>query len=371
MLRSLWICGIAVMLPWAAVAQADDKAEVRKFQVGPLKVEVHANAKDTSGGPVQVEVEPADPITPSDYWIGLACRPVPGALRAKRELPEGEGILVIEIVPDSPAAKAGIERGDVLLRAGKKPLGSIRDLIDAIDAANGVKLTLKVNRAGKVEKLTVTPEKRLKDVWPDHFVPIPGNADGQNLLELLGRMPSGWAGRGPMRFRFFHPGTILPPDAAVRPPLPENMTVIITRKGAEPAKIEVRQAGEKWKVTENELDELPKKVRRHVERMLGRMPARWSVKVPAPADVPWFDFVPDWAVPGHPDGPAGEWKKVPSLDSLQRRMEQRFEDMKPRFEAMKKRFEAMNRRIEELRESIEGMRERPKDKPPKDEPDRV
>ena len=43
--------------------------------------------------------------------------------------------MIAAVVPESPAAKAGIEPGDVIVKAGKKSLVQVQELIDAVEAA--------------------------------------------------------------------------------------------------------------------------------------------------------------------------------------------------------------------------------------------
>ena len=65
-------------------------------------------------------------------------------MRAAVGLPERDGLLVRGVVEDSPAGRAGIERGDLLVAASGSPLSSIDDLFDALE--NGGTLTLGVLR---------------------------------------------------------------------------------------------------------------------------------------------------------------------------------------------------------------------------------
>ncbi len=48
------------------------------------------------------------PTPSADRWIGIAVGPVPDTLRAHVPLPAGTGIMVEQIIPDGPAAKAGL-----------------------------------------------------------------------------------------------------------------------------------------------------------------------------------------------------------------------------------------------------------------------
>src|SRR3954470_24784378 len=67
-------------------------------------------------------------------------------MRAAVGLPDREGLLVRGVVEDSPAARAGLERGDLLVAAAGTPLTSPDDLFEALEAA-GTELTLRVLRA--------------------------------------------------------------------------------------------------------------------------------------------------------------------------------------------------------------------------------
>jgi serine protease Do len=66
-------------------------------------------------------------------------------LRAAVGLPERDGLLVRGVVEDSPAGRAGIERGDLLVAAAGKELRVIDDLFDALDAETTT-FTLRVVR---------------------------------------------------------------------------------------------------------------------------------------------------------------------------------------------------------------------------------
>ena len=71
--------------------------------------------------------------------LGVALAPARHArrLRSAVGLPEREGLLVRGIVAGSPAERAGLERGDLIVHAGGRPLASVDDLFDALDAAGG------------------------------------------------------------------------------------------------------------------------------------------------------------------------------------------------------------------------------------------
>jgi serine protease Do len=74
--------------------------------------------------------------------LGIALAPARAArrMRAAVGLPERDGLLVRGVVGDSPAAKAGVERGDLLVGVNGNPLSSVDELFDALEAGGGLSL---------------------------------------------------------------------------------------------------------------------------------------------------------------------------------------------------------------------------------------
>ena len=58
------------------------------------------------------------------------------------------------VVDGSPAARAGLERGDLLVRAGDRALAGMDDLFDALDAA-GDTLAVAVVRGTEERELDI------------------------------------------------------------------------------------------------------------------------------------------------------------------------------------------------------------------------
>jgi serine protease Do len=75
---------------------------------------------------------------PTRRRLGIAVAPPHVARRLRRSvgLPEATGVLVRAVEEDSPAARAGLERGDLLVELGGKPLERIDDLYAALDGGS-------------------------------------------------------------------------------------------------------------------------------------------------------------------------------------------------------------------------------------------
>jgi serine protease Do len=89
-------------------------------------------------------------------WLGVQIQPVTQEVAESLGLGSDHGALVATVVADSPAAKAGIRAGDVILRAGGKEVEDFRELSRIIAGIPvGTKLKIEVSRAGSREELPV------------------------------------------------------------------------------------------------------------------------------------------------------------------------------------------------------------------------
>lgn len=74
---------------------------------------------------------------------------------AVTDLPSDEaGVLVVEVQPQSPAAHAGVRRGDIIRKVGSKPATSAEEFVTLITETQG-KLALLVDREGRTVYLVV------------------------------------------------------------------------------------------------------------------------------------------------------------------------------------------------------------------------
>ena len=80
--------------------------------------------------------------------LGIAIAPGHVARRMRRAvgLPDAEGLLIHEVTEASPAARAGLAPGDLIVAAAGRPVTTIDDLFDALQAASGGAVELNVVR---------------------------------------------------------------------------------------------------------------------------------------------------------------------------------------------------------------------------------
>jgi Peptidase family M48 len=138
-------------------------------------------------------------VSPVTGIIGIDRQSLPVDLRpvAQRLYGVTDGILVIDVVPNSPAADAGIQSRDVITGAatgkGVMPSGwswsalTIPDLVKVIETSGGNPITLLMRRTGTVSPLIITPR-----VGCNYSIEVMSNddfnafADGRRIVVYTG-----------------------------------------------------------------------------------------------------------------------------------------------------------------------------------------
>jgi S1-C subfamily serine protease len=96
-------------------------------------------------------------------FIGVAVQPVAlsASLVKQHGLARDSGLLIVSVADGSPAEKAGVFVGDVLLEGNAKALSRPTDLLDALSSVgSGDSIKLKYLRGGAVKSGSVTPSDR-------------------------------------------------------------------------------------------------------------------------------------------------------------------------------------------------------------------
>jgi membrane-associated protease RseP (regulator of RpoE activity) len=84
-------------------------------------------------------------------WLGVQLQALNGDLREAMDMDEGaDGVLIAEVVEDSPADDAGLEDGDVVIALDGKEVTSVKRLVAAIrDRSPGDRVKIEVLRDGR------------------------------------------------------------------------------------------------------------------------------------------------------------------------------------------------------------------------------
>jgi serine protease Do len=89
-------------------------------------------------------------------YLGVTIQNLTPELAKQFGLSQGGGALVGDVTPDSPGAKAGIQKGDAIMQLNDQPVADVSDLRNQISqSAPGTSVTLKIFRDGTASDVTV------------------------------------------------------------------------------------------------------------------------------------------------------------------------------------------------------------------------
>ena len=115
-----------------------------------------AVAKERNQNKTTTESKPTDKTTNAGY-IGVYMQDLTDDVRSGLDLKADRGVLVSGVEEDSPAARAGIEEGDVIVRVNGSSVSSPGDLRDTIRGiAPGREASVEFVRDGGTRTVTVT-----------------------------------------------------------------------------------------------------------------------------------------------------------------------------------------------------------------------
>jgi len=253
---------------------------------------------------------------PNPYWIGISAEP--------RE--KGGGLVIENVIPESPAQKAGLQVGDVIKEVQGKGINQLEELVQAITQSNGKALKIVVAREGVLKPFAVIPEKSAARWRADQFREEGNERGGLRILLKEGKEEQdgddddnededwddededegddddddehrGLKRSGTFQFRVpeakggvqfqIHPGhpggtmggmMLHGPGGFAGPAhhaahaggLPDDMEVTITKRGSKPAVITVTQGVKMWQTDETEMHILPPQALAYASRSLGK-----------------------------------------------------------------------------------------------------
>jgi serine protease DegQ len=94
-------------------------------------------------------------------FVGLEPAPITPEIAAQLGIDRTTGVVVRDVVPDGPAANAGILPGDVLIRMGDRELERVEDFLDEVRARKpGDRVSITLLRGGREQQVEVTLVER-------------------------------------------------------------------------------------------------------------------------------------------------------------------------------------------------------------------
>jgi membrane-associated protease RseP (regulator of RpoE activity) len=249
-------------------------------EVKESKTESRIEIRSAGGASGSETLQSPSEKSAKSYRLGLKLEAIHPLVKEQLGL-EG-GVSVVEVVPESPAAKAKLKARDIILSVGSNAINQPADMQGVLAACGGKALELKFLRGGKENQLNITPE-----LSPELGAAIEGLPAGQlsekmlgDVQELLKKLNQDGLD---LDIEMFGPGIIVQSQSSSK--MPENLQIAITKNGNEPAKITVKQNDKTWDITEDKIDELPEELRPHVRSMLGNKITLGDLNAELPGDI--------------------------------------------------------------------------------------
>jgi S1-C subfamily serine protease len=162
-----------------------------------LEVKVVRDGKEHTIA-VRLGEAPANPVVavtpPAGAFLGVLSEKLTAENRKQLGVKTEHGVVVTQVLPDSPAATAGLHNDDVITHVGKDAVNSPEQLRDAIRKAGiGNEVVLKVARGGQEmelkARLQATPAgadlPRMPELLDGH-----GQLFGPGFLQGLEKLPA-------------------------------------------------------------------------------------------------------------------------------------------------------------------------------------
>lgn len=143
---------------------------------------------------------------PQETWLGVMLGSIPPMLRSQLSpmIPDRQGVMVTSVEEQSPAAKSGLKRHDVILKMDDQKIYSARQLAELVRAtAPNTRINLTVVHQAKVKNVPVTlashalPDYGWRQPRPfadrHHAMPGPGSRHAPGR----GHLPPGAQGNNP------------------------------------------------------------------------------------------------------------------------------------------------------------------------------
>ncbi len=97
-------------------------------------------------------------------WLGVSIQDVTSDLASSLKIDEHSGVVVADVVGESPAGRAGIEEGDVILSLDGKPAGSVAQFRNRVSRLTpGDRVAVDVLREGDRKKFDIKLEEKPED----------------------------------------------------------------------------------------------------------------------------------------------------------------------------------------------------------------
>ncbi|MFO1001280.1 MAG: PDZ domain-containing protein [Planctomycetaceae bacterium] len=157
-----------------------DQARVLQFMQNPAVAKVNRPDNADEDG----EKKPSDPLqseTEERYVLGVQCEEASELLRAHLKL-GSNGLVILEVREETPAAEAGLQEGDIIISLNEKDLQNLSQLVEAVSKSDGAAVKLSLLRAGDRQDISVTPRKMQVPMMV-----VPAGMEAEEIHNLMGK----------------------------------------------------------------------------------------------------------------------------------------------------------------------------------------
>jgi C-terminal processing protease CtpA/Prc len=156
---SFFLCLLLCITLWSQ--EFDDEDPIRKQMMDEIDQKLQKLRE-------QMIQDVDKKIAKSENYLGAVLKPIPEDTRIMLDLSQDQGVLVNEVVANSPAQKAGLQKLDIILYFNNQPVKSLDNLQKIIASCQvGKPIKVVLLRRQKTIELSVTLEKKLANVKLD------------------------------------------------------------------------------------------------------------------------------------------------------------------------------------------------------------
>jgi Do/DeqQ family serine protease len=146
------VAGTQPGTPVTLTVLRDGREQQLRATLAELRVEGERETEETGEG--------ADNERTAGGRLGASVEPLTPESAQRLNLPEGtRGLLVTNVAADSPAAEAGLRRGDLIQEVNRQPVNTREELLAAVNRAGNRPLLLLVMREGRSSFVAVRPRQ--------------------------------------------------------------------------------------------------------------------------------------------------------------------------------------------------------------------
>jgi len=300
--------------------------------------------------------------------VELDSAPLPDLLGKHLNLEPGQGVRIRNVIVDSPADKAGLERDDLIVVFQDKKVTGVEQIVDTVRSASvGDAVSLEVIQKGqrktlnlKLEAARENPELRYPPEPEATMTWRPGKVfkmgpDGQGWMEIpFDKMPdfNVDANRFFKEMRTFRHST----DG-------EDYTITIEGDPKdEDSTVIVQAEGQEYRTTVGKLDAIPEKYRDRVRESIGNAgkDAKQDVVIQRRFRLP---------DPPRPEAYQNFFRSIPrpDMDRLSERTDRALEKLQEQVEQLQQRMRALEEHNRQMLDRLLDRKDAPKEKAPNSE----